>query len=159
MNIEELKKQRDELDAQIKALEEDKPPFEDGDVYWCACDESADWLTWRDDSADRAIYNAGIAFATKEEAEAYIARRAATVRVNRTIERLNKAQGWVADWGNLEQSKHFIEYNCAECCVQYDLRLWSQVSSIFLPMSRETAEAIIKSHEADILCAMGMAND
>lgn len=156
MNIEELKKQRDELDAQIKALEEDKPPFEDGDVYWCACDESADWLTWRDDSADRAIYNAGIAFATKEEAEAHIARRAATVRVNRAIERLNKAQGWVADWKDDRQCKCHIKYWHRNKCLRFNTSVRCWTPSIFLPMSRETAEAIIKSHEADILCAMGV---
>ena len=101
-------------------------------------------------------YEAGLAVRSYEEAEAHRIRRAATVRVNQAIERLNKAQGWVENWEDSCQFKYYIVYNHAASRIEHVYSVLYRTASIFLPMSYETAKAVSKSHEADILTAMGV---
>lgn len=74
--LEELKKQRAELDKKIEELEFEECPYKDGDEYYTVdIGGLVNRGTWDDFLFERRAFNQGNIFQTKQEAELESERR------------------------------------------------------------------------------------
>lgn len=121
MNKEELIKEYDEKakilrDEFISKLEDDKKEFEltypeDRETLYYISNADAN-ITYSsffsDDEDDRVLFEYGIYFKTKEEAEQYLKERKLLFKLQQWAKEKNN--GWVPDWEDTEY-KYYIYYN------------------------------------------------
>lgn len=107
--LEELKKQRAELDKKIKELEYAEFPFKEGDTYWMLRgDGNISGMTYHDCAFDKQIVMQGSAFHKHEEAEKEIERRYLLSRFKMFRDKCNG--DWKPDFENFD-GKYFIIFN------------------------------------------------
>lgn len=106
--LKSLKAQRDELDKQIKALENGRWKPEIGEKFYHAGSfyEREEGYVWGGDFVDEYFYDVGFVFRTAEELRAYVNRLKAVTKYNDYI----RSTCFVADWNNHRQAKHFPTY-------------------------------------------------
>ena len=123
MNKEELIKQYDEKakalrDEFISKLEDDKKEFEltypeDGETIYCIDDEGeiCDTYYFDSNSYDKYMFEHGLYFKTKEEAEQHLKERKLLFKLHQYAKEKN--DGWEPDWSDEEERKFFIYHDCS----------------------------------------------
>lgn len=110
--LEELKKQRAELDKKIEELEYAEYPFEEGDEYWYIDSHgTVQSDVWVNAEVDIMDFNVGNVFRTKKEAELDYKRRNLLHRFKMFRDKCN------GDWKNnfyREQIHHYIDFYNSE---------------------------------------------
>lgn len=120
MNKEELleefdKRQKTLRDEFIAKLEDDKKEFkltypEDGEtVYYIGCADGSiyDRNYCVDNWDDKYMFEHGLYFKTKEEAEQHLKESKLIFKLKQWAKRKN--DGWKLDWKDTQQLKHYIE--------------------------------------------------
>ena len=110
--LEELKKQRAELDKKIEELEFEECPYKDGDEYYTVdIGGLVNRGTWDDFLFERRAFNQGNIFQTKQEAELESERRKLLHRFKMFRDKCN------GDWKTnfyREQRHHYIDFYNSE---------------------------------------------
>lgn len=125
MNKQELIKQYDEKakalrDEFISKLEDDKKEFEliyPKDDHWVFCVDSdtgeiIEVHYTANNITDRFLFEHGLYFETREEAECYLKERKLLFKLHQWVKLKN--EGWVPDWGKEEGKKWYVYYNHVE---------------------------------------------
>ena len=108
--LEELKKQRAELDKKIEELEYAEFPFKEGDEYWCLnSDGSFSKLVWDNGSIDKSVLMLGNAFRTLEEARLEADRRDLLHRFKMFRDKCNGE--WKPDMTDVTHKKYYLSYS------------------------------------------------
>ena len=154
---EQFEKIRDAAQAGIDALEKAGPWVPEArDTYWYV--NSMGFIhteTWDELDTDKAMFEMGNVYPTKEAAEQARDRQLATVKVVRRIAELNSDQGWVADWSDPDMYKYFA-------CWEHGKGLRSTFISYHQSCypewygSKETIEAVIKDLPEEIRLMLGV---
>ena len=107
--LEELKKQRAELDKKIEMLEYAEFPFKEGDVYWMIREDgNISEMTYCDNGFHKKIVMHGNAFSTQEEAKKEIDRRALLHRFKMFRDKCNGY--WKPNWTD-DDNKYYLKEN------------------------------------------------
>ena len=122
MNKEELIKEFDERqkalrDEFISKLKDDKKEFEltypsDGEtVYYIGCVDGSIYGRYYcvDNWDDKFMFEHGLYFKTKEEAEQYLKERKLIFKLKQYAKEKNN--GWEPDWENVSQYKYSVDYS------------------------------------------------
>ena len=105
--LEELKKQRAELDRKIEELEFEECPYKDGDEYYTVdIGGLVNHGTWDDFIFERRAFNQGNIFQTKQEAELESERRKLLHRFKMFRDKCN--DGWKPDFNLVDEDFYFI---------------------------------------------------
>ena len=133
MNKQELIKQYDEKakalrDEFISKLEDDKKEFElsyPKDDHWVFCVDSDTGEIISvyyavNNITDRFLFEHGLYFETKEEAERYLKERKLLFKIYQDAKEKN--EGWEPDWGSVFQEKYYIFYDYCrkELCTSFN---------------------------------------
>lgn len=115
--LEELKKQRAELDKKIEELEYAEFPFKEGDEYWgLNSDGSFSKLVWDNGYIDKSVLMLGNAFRTLEEARLEADRRDLLHRFKMFRDKCN---GYWKPNFTICDNKYFIEKRSGKIDVNY----------------------------------------
>lgn len=112
--LEELRKQRAELDKKIEKLEHDGDySFKKGDDYWAVFSDGviSNTLTWNNDGVDKDFDKQGNAFPTKQEAELEAERRNLLHRFKMFRDKCN--DGWKENF-YINQNRYYIDFSNTE---------------------------------------------
>ena len=105
--LEELKKQRAELDKKIEELEFEECPYKDGDEYYTVdIGGLVNRGTWDDFLFERRAFNQGNIFQTKQEAELESERRKLLHHFKMFRDKCN--DGWKPDFKLVDEEFYFI---------------------------------------------------
>lgn len=120
MNKEELIKEFDERqkalrDEFISKLEDDKKEFEltypehEETLYYIsnASANICDIYFFDNDNLSKTVFEHGLYFKTKEEAEQHLKERKLLFKLHQWAKLKN--DGWVPDWNNTDENKYFIK--------------------------------------------------
>jgi len=115
--LEELKKQRAELNKKIEELEYAEYPFEEGDEYWYIDSHgTVQSDVWVNAEVDIMDFNVGNVFRTKKEAELNYKRRNLLHRFKMFRDKCNG--GWKPNF-TIRDNKYFIEKRSGKIDVNY----------------------------------------
>lgn len=117
--LEELRKQRAELDKKIEELERDEDySFKKGDEYWALFSDGviSNTLIWDGVCVDKDFDKQGNAFPTKQEAELEAERRNLLHRFKMFRDKCNG--GWKPNF-TIRDNKYFIEKRSGKIDVNY----------------------------------------
>lgn len=110
--LEELKKQRAELDKKIEELEFVECPYKEGEKYWgLNSDGSISNLTWDNYSIEKSIVKQGNAFNTEQEAILEADRRVLLHRFKMFRDKCN--YGWKENF-YINQNRYYIDFSNIE---------------------------------------------
>ena len=110
--LEDLRKQRDQLTAEIEALESVKPwKPETRDNYWVAIGDNTGCLSWLDNGTDNHYYSSGLIAPTEAEATLLRDRLYDRVRRQRLADQAWAASGQTIDWDDESQNKYHVVYD------------------------------------------------
>lgn len=112
--LEELRKQRAELDKKIEELERDEDySFKKGDEYWALFSDGviSNTLTWDNVGVDKDLDKQGNAFPTKQEAELEAERRNLLHRFKMFRDKCN--DGWKENF-YINQNRYYIDFSNTE---------------------------------------------
>jgi hypothetical protein len=149
MNIDQqIEQKQAELDALKRQKAEQSGMPEHGQQYWFFGGDGVYSYIWFGANSDLYGWERGNVYLTQAEAQAADRVRIAVAQINREVVRLNKAQGWVADWGNeWEKKYHPVAHpHCWTLGKVYS----AKVQFTFTYGSKETWESVIKSHHAQL---------
>lgn len=130
MNKEELLKEYDEKakalrDEFISRLEDDKKEFKltyprDKEMIYLADCEVTSVLYDAIDKADKRIFEHGLYFNTKQEAEQHLKERKLLFKLHQWAKMKN--EGWEPDWESIFQEKYYIfyDYYRKELCTSFN---------------------------------------
>lgn len=106
--LEELRKQRAELDKKIEELEFEECPYKDGDEYYTVdIGGLVNRGTWDDFIFERRAFNQGNIFQTKQEAELESERRKLLHRFKMFRDKCN--DGWKENF-YINQNRYYIDF-------------------------------------------------
>jgi len=161
----ELQKQIDEFKAKLDAMPDDKPKskgrWKPGicEKYWVVSESTGVFSPyWENSSTDNHLFALANFYHTKEEAQAALDQKLATVRVLDRIAELNAEQGWVCDWNKPGQQKYIVSYDhvtrsfCTNVYVLQEMDLPTSYHG-----SKQTIETVIKEMESDCLLMLGVS--
>ena len=150
MNKEELIKEYDEKakalrDEFISKLEDDKEKFElsyPKDDYWVFCVDSDTGEIISvyyavNNITDRFLFEHGLYFETKEEAERYLKERKLLFKLHQWAKFKN--EGWEPDWEEDEGNKWYVYYNHVEESLKVT---WGYNSTNFIKLPYFKSEKI-----------------
>ena len=163
MNKQELIKQYDEKakalrDEFISKLEDDKKEFEltyPEDDHWVFCVDSdtgeiIEVHYTANNITDRFLFEHGLYFKTREEAERYLKERKLLFKLHQWAEMKN--EGWVPDWSNDGEEKYYITYfKDKSLGVSWEIT-WGMINFTKLPYFKtsEITQECIKLFENEI---------
>lgn len=141
MNKEELIKQFDEKlqqlrDEFISKLEDDKKEFkltypENDEIVYCidsADGEICDTPYFSNNKDDIKLFEHGLYFNTKKEAEQHLKERKLLFKLQQWAKEKN--EGWEPDWNNNKQYKFSVDYS------RVSDKLWSTDSTVYNSFSK-----------------------
>ena len=103
---------------------------------------------------DDKLFSMGNYYHTKEEAEKARDRQLAYVRITDAIREQNK--GWVPDWGDQKQRKHYFRYDHDDSTFRIVDNTFMQFIPNELYGTEEAIEYVIKHHADDIKLYLGV---
>lgn len=149
MNIKQEIEQTQAKLAELKRLKAEQSGMpKHGRRYWYLSGYLVECADWSGSYDDLNRWERGNVYFTEAEAQAAVRVRIAVASINREVVRLNKAQGWVVDWGNVCEKKYYPVAHSH----YWDLgEIYSiKVQFTFTYGSKETWESVIKSHHEQL---------
>lgn len=147
--IEALRQAVEADKAKLREIEQEWPKL--GKEYWfLASDKVEREGLVKLDPFDKARSLRGNVMRTREEAEAADRVRIAVTAINRAIDAGNKAEGWVADWGDSDQRKYAPAYDYGIKSWFFDSWKMTQRLSQIHFGSESVIVSILKTHAAEL---------
>lgn len=98
-------------------------------------------------SKNEKFYDMGVVYKTKEEAEFARDKKLFEVKMKRY---LSEHEDEPVDWGNLRQTKYFVQFNHHKKSIETNFWDVHEVQGAIHTTSRKALEQFIKDNEADI---------
>lgn len=154
--VEKLQKQISKLSLKIYGIEVEKKPYEVevqgyiGNYYYVSELGGIDLVEDAFNDFDyKGVYQRGLAFKTREEAEQFDKERELLFKLHKWAEEHN--EGWIPNWNDLDEEKCTVRYdNADEKLDIYETYFYRDFTKLPVFKSEEIAEKFIEEFGEEI---------